>query len=97
MRVGGATQVESTVRLLEFCEFGEDFGLGQDLREDCRLGVAGGVEDVEGDAFMGMFAQESGDGGVAAGPVALEVGHAVVAEGLVDGGGGEGDAFVDQA
>src|SRR5690606_10712126 len=60
-------------------------GGGQDLRQENGGALPPGIEQVEGHAVAAVGVEQSGDLGVAVGPVPLEVGDAAVPQ-----GGGKG-------
>src|SRR6185503_1553841 len=77
-------------------QLAQHYGGGEDLRQDDGLGAAG-IEQIERHAAAAVLLQHAGDVGVAAGPVALEIGDAPRGKGGPDGGIGERGVLVDEA
>src|SRR5690606_3828804 len=69
----------------------------QDLRQENGGGLAPGMEQVGGHAVAAVGVEQSGDLGVAVGPVPLEVGDAAVPQGGGKGLGAEGHPLVGEA
>ena len=61
-------------------DLAQHYGGGEDLRQDDGLGAAG-IEQVERHAAAAVLLQHARDVGVAAGPVALEIGDVAGGEG----------------